>query len=154
MLERGTGWRRASPRNRVRYMTDALKLAAALALLSAPAFAEATDACAAHKFRVAPLLDSAKNPAPWQAGDTVELGFGAQAYSLTLAPSESLAFAPAPERAPKSDTFGAIVSVAPTWRVHHVQIALSDRAWIDVVQNGKAVPSESHSGADGCLLHK
>jgi hypothetical protein len=68
---------------------------------------------------------------------------------LMLRPVAKVAFAPAPGRAPKPDTFGGVYSInvatAGTYR-----IALDAGAWIDLVGNGKAVEPVAHAEGQPC----
>ncbi|QDZ06777.1 hypothetical protein FPZ24_04205 [Sphingomonas panacisoli] len=68
---------------------------------------------------------------------------------LQLQPVEKVAFAPAPDRAPKPGSFGGVyqfnVTTAGTYR-----IALAAAAWIDVVRDGKSLESVAHMEGPPC----
>ena len=72
-----------------------------------------------------------------------------QGTGLMLQPVATVAFAPAPTRAPKPGTFGGVytfnVTTAGTYR-----IALEAGAWIDVVGNGKIIESVAHTEGPAC----
>jgi len=76
----------------------------------------------------------------------VAIGKGA---GLTLQPVEKVAFARAPDRAPKPGSFGGVypfdVATAGTYR-----IALDAGAWIDVVRDGKSLESVAHMEGPAC----
>ncbi|MER8503304.1 hypothetical protein NKH80_11370 [Mesorhizobium sp. M0904] len=77
-----------------------------------------------------------------QSGGALTIG---QAVDFTLAAVDTIGFAVPPERAPAAGTFGATASVAVPLE-GELQISLSNEAWIDVVQDGKAVKSAGFSG--------
>lgn len=68
---------------------------------------------------------------------------------LALQPVKKVAFAPAPSRAPKPETFGGTyqfnVAAAGTYR-----IALSAGAWIDVIRDDKPLKSIAHTEGPPC----
>ena len=68
---------------------------------------------------------------------------------LRLQPVEAVAFAPAPDRAPKPGSFGGVYqfNVATAGTYH---IALQAGAWIDVVHDGKALESVAHTEGPAC----
>ncbi len=120
-------------------------------VLSAPA-ARADEVCAAHKWPAGALL--AADPAPAASGDTLHLAPGPSAFALALSAVGETDFPIPPERAPAPESYGAVVSAAPPEGAGLYAIALSERAWIDVVQGGGIVPSTDFSGAQDCPLHK
>jgi hypothetical protein len=70
-----------------------------------------------------------------------------QAFSLHLAPMADARFVMAPERKPKDDASygGAVLLPAPPASGIY-QVALSQDAWIDIVQNGRYARSVGSSG--------
>ena len=68
-------------------------------------------------------------------------------YKVTLAKDVKLPVAP--QRAPKPDTFAAVLS-APKLAPGLYQITLSAEAWVDVAENGKLVQSTAFSGQSDC----
>ncbi|BAV46289.1 Uncharacterized protein MLTONO_1386 [Mesorhizobium loti] len=117
------------------------------ALLAGTSFAMAEDAgCEAFKWPVTreQALFAAAPATPAGA----ELAVGAAA-DLALVPAEKAGFTLPPERAPAEGTFGAVASVeVPAEGA--IQISLSGEAWIDVIQDGKAVKSAGYSGVKTC----
>ncbi|MBZ9682269.1 hypothetical protein FJ872_31015 [Mesorhizobium sp. B2-5-9] len=80
------------------------------------------------------------------SGATLAVGAAAD---LALVPAEKAGFAVPPERAPAEGTFGAVASVAVPPE-GTIQISLSGEAWVDVIQDGKAVKSSGYSGVKTC----
>jgi hypothetical protein len=71
------------------------------------------------------------------------------AADLALVPADKAGFTLPPERAPAGGTFGAVASVeVPAGGA--IQISLSGEAWIDVIQDGKAIKSAGYSGVKTC----
>jgi hypothetical protein len=68
-------------------------------------------------------------------------------YAVTLAKDVKLPVAP--ERAPKPDTFAAVL-IALKLAPGLYQITLSAEAWVDVAENGKRVKSSAFSGQRDC----
>ena len=116
-------------------------LLAALAplILAAPARAD----CDHFKWSVARERAWFAAPSPPKGGQ-VEPGAG---YALTLAKDVKLPVAP--RRAPKPDTFAAVLT-APKLAPGLYQITLSAEAWVDVAENGKLVTSSDFSGQRDC----
>lgn len=72
-----------------------------------------------------------------------------QGTGLMLDPSDKVAFALTPDRAPKPGSFAGVyqfnVATAGTYR-----IALAAGAWIDVVRDGKSLASVAHMEGPAC----
>jgi len=85
--------------------------------------------------------------APAAASGT-EIAVGAAAH-LALAPADTVAFTVPPEHAPAAGTFGATANVMVPPQ-GEIQITLSDEGWIDVIQDGHAVPAANFSGVKSC----
>ncbi|TPM38254.1 hypothetical protein [Mesorhizobium sp. B2-3-4] len=117
------------------------------AILASTSFALAEDAgCEAFKWPV--TREEALFAAAPSTPSGAKLAVGAAA-DLALVPTEKAGFAVPPEHAPAEGTFGAVasVSVPPDGAI---QISLSGEAWIDVIQDGKAVKSSGYSGVKTC----
>lgn len=85
--------------------------------------------------------------APAQEPPKLALG---RKYALAFQPHDTVTFARPPERAPKeAGTFSGIVTFTPTEEGLY-RIAISQAAWIDAVQGGKAVATESFEGRQSC----
>lgn len=69
--------------------------------------------------------------------------------ALTLVPPAQAALPKAPERAPKSETFAGYVTVGSVSAGHYT-VALSEGAWVDLVQNGEYIKPKAFSGVQGC----
>ena len=73
----------------------------------------------------------------------------AGAFALDLLPVATASLPRAPERVPKPGTFaGAVTFDAPHSGTY--QVALSDVAWIDLIQGDVARKPSAFSGAGGC----
>ncbi len=73
----------------------------------------------------------------------------ASAFALDLVPIAAATLPRAPERVPKPGTFaGAVTFDAPHPGTY--QVALSDAAWIDLIQGSAARKPSAFSGAGGC----
>ncbi|WP_376703899.1 hypothetical protein [Mesorhizobium sp. ISC25] len=115
------------------------------AILAGTSVAMADDAgCAAFKWPV--TREEAPAAPAAQSGADLSVG---EAADVALAPVGTISFTVPPERAPAAGTFGATASVAVPPE-GELQISLSDEAWIDVVQDGKAVKSAAFSGIKTC----
>ena len=116
-------------------------IAAAVVAIAAPAHAD----CEHFKWSVAKEKEWFASPSPLPASSgeaNVNTG-----YTLVL--SRGLALPVAPERAPKPNTFAAVVNV-PKLDAGLYQITLSAEAWIDVAQNGALIKSSDFSGQRDC----
>ena len=117
------------------------------AILAGTSFAMADDAgCTNFKWPVA--REQALFAAAPAAQPGASLAIGAAA-DLKLVPVDTVSFAVPPEHAPALGTFGATanVTVPPEGEL---QISLSGEAWIDVIQDGRAVKSAAFSGVKTC----
>jgi len=86
---------------------------------------------------------------PVKAGDTLAV-WPTGAFTVTLRPGPQADFALPPERKPNADGYGGAVRLPAPAKPGLYQIALSDEAWIDVVQDGRYLRSVSHSGRTDC----
>lgn len=117
------------------------------AILASSGFAAAAGAsCEAFKWPV--TREQALFAAAPAASSGTTLAVG-DAADLALVPAETAGFALPPERSPAEGTFGAVASVeVPPEGA--IQISLSGEAWVDVIQDGKAVKSAGYSGVKTC----
>ena len=129
-----------------------LALAAALLLpgLAGPAYAQTGTGCAAFKWPVAreqAALGAANLPVLTSGAAFPALG---QAVTLSLVPEGSVAYTVKPARPPRANpSYGAELTLDdPAGGT--LEVSLSDEAWIDLVQNGKALRSTAFSGKPGC----
>jgi hypothetical protein len=71
--------------------------------------------------------------------------------SVNLVPFSDAKLPTPPERAPKSrDSFAGFIKVAAPPQAGTYKITLSAAAWVDVVQGGHLIKSDTFSGALGC----
>lgn len=127
-----------------------LILAALVALAPASAAAAPCEGFAWPMAREKAAFEAASaevNPAGTTLG-----AWPAAAETLSLGPGGETDFPMAPERAPKEGTqSGFIVLPAPP-AAGLYQVTLNAKAWIDVVQDGKAVKSGEHSSDRDCPI--
>lgn len=72
--------------------------------------------------------------------------------ALQLEPDAAVPFVLPPERKATSvEGSGGLIAVKDVPRAGTYQVTLSTDAWIDVIQNGKAVPSVAHTGKRDCM---
>jgi hypothetical protein len=99
------------------------------------------------------------------AGDDVTLKSGdempetpAKAIALTLQPAKSVTMpvaAGVKPQAVSADSFSGWFNVAKGVKPGLYQVSLSTNGWIDVIQNGKLVPSKGFTGRQECkAIHK
>lgn len=125
--------------------------AATFLFASIPARAEEPKGCAAFKWpldREATLLRTAANPVMADDGPAKSNGMP---YDLKLVPLAEARLPQPPERKPKSDpsSEGFLLFEAPA-RPGAYQIAISQAAWIDVIQDGHYIKPTAFSGATDC----
>ncbi|MBB5685628.1 homogentisate 1,2-dioxygenase [Sphingobium boeckii] len=72
-----------------------------------------------------------------------------QTRALTLSPIAALTFVVAPGRAADAGTFGAVMTFDVATSGHY-RVALGQGAWIDLVKDGKALTSTTHSHGPAC----
>jgi hypothetical protein len=76
-----------------------------------------------------------------------------QAFELALIPAADVAYALAPAKRKKdagAARFGGMLAFASPEKPGVYQVTLSGEGWIDLVQNGVALPSADHSGVNNC----
>ncbi|CCB67853.1 conserved protein of unknown function [Hyphomicrobium sp. MC1] len=77
----------------------------------------------------------------------------AKAMSLALEPMSAVSFpvAPTGRLKPQGEAYGGVVTFdSPSSAPGAYQFSLEAPAWIDVIQNGKALKSTAHSGKTDC----
>jgi hypothetical protein len=125
-------------------------LVPALVML-APACAQAQDATACDKFK----WSVAREKAWFEGGpQTIESGGDASridtGYAVTLKPVAELRFVTPPMRAPKPDSYGAVLTGPTIDKPGLYEITLSAEGWIDAIQGGEIVKTVNFSGQTGC----
>ena len=127
-----------------------VQLILALALLSAPVLAQATDGCAKFKWSVSRERSAFATPGlqPIESGKPLP-GIMDPAV-VKLKPVAEVAFVAPPGHKPREGTFGAVFMTPPLAVGGTYQITLSDDAWIDVLQDGHTVRSSAFSGSKDC----
>jgi len=85
-----------------------------------------------------------------QSGSTAP-AFPDKALVLDLRPTDSVAFPlPPGGKAKAPNTFGGAISFAGIPTAGLYQVTLSDEGWIDVIQDGRALHAEAHTGKRDC----
>ncbi|MGO8954391.1 MAG: hypothetical protein ACLPWS_09770 [Rhodomicrobium sp.] len=80
------------------------------------------------------------------------LGSFDRGVTLELQPYATVPFVLPPARQPKTaDSYGGVIIFANLPKAGTYQITASAEAWIDVIQNGKAVASTAHTGKRDCV---
>lgn len=74
------------------------------------------------------------------------------AITLALAPGGEKAFPLAPERAPKDGAASGYIALPAPPAPGVYQVSLGGKAWIDAVQDGKALKSGAHASDASCTL--
>jgi hypothetical protein len=138
--------------------TPALSAAALAALLAgagtAPLYAAPQDSspCGAFAWSVAreiKLFDGCAIE-PVMSGAALR-ALPATAVALELQPDVTVEYVLPPGREQSAgDAYGGILSIETVAQAGAYQVTVSEAAWIDAIQNGKAVASTAQSGAEGC----
>lgn len=117
-------------------------------LVAMPALAEEPVGC--DKFKWPLETERALLAKPSQAASGAEATIGA-AFALALAPLADAKLPMAPSRAPKfSDSYAGFLRLSAPPQAGTYRITISDRAWIDVVQDGRELKPGAFTGAKGC----
>lgn len=125
-------------------------LAAVGVFAASGAWAQAPDACTRFKWSVDRERDAFKGKLPTVKSGADYPGVMAGVTAL-LDPQDKVTYRVPPSRAPKAGpAFGAVIAAPPIAAKGVYQITVSDPVWIDVVQNGKALKSDSFTGQEGC----
>jgi hypothetical protein len=123
---------------------------AATMAAQAPAAAQEGGACHDFAWSLTREQDwfAARDLPAIESGGSAAAG---RALVVKLRPVAEVAFAAAPERAPKTpDALGAAVVVDAPGKPGLYQVTLSEEAWIDVVQGGRRLESAAFTGRKGC----
>lgn len=136
-------------------MLRSLLLACAI-LISATASSAAAPAVGCDGF----LWPLATEIAWMKSGDSENVATGAtlpappdgKAVSLSLKPAAEVALPATPTKTPKPGDDKTLAGVVTFENIPqgHYQVTLSAHAWIDVVQNGKALEATGHTGSSDC----
>ncbi len=71
--------------------------------------------------------------------------------AVELQPHPTVDYALPPGREPKTeDSFGGVLTIANVPKAGAYLVTVSSEAWIDVIQNGRALASAAHTGKEGC----
>jgi molybdate transport system substrate-binding protein len=75
-----------------------------------------------------------------------------RAYQLALKPQDAVQFVAKPDKPTMNDgSFAGLVTITPS-KDGMLRVGLSEAAWIDVVANGKSLPSTDHAGSHNCSV--
>lgn len=132
--------------------------AGVLALLLSVAFAASTRAheasgCTGFAWPLGVELEWLKAAVPATPSGTTLVSVPDKAVDLSLAPANTVTLPTPPSGKPEGELvtphagFFAIERVA---KAGLYQVSLSGPGWVDVIQNGKILPVESETGAQGC----
>lgn len=119
---------------------------------SSTAFAAETGGCESFAWPITTELQWLK------ATDSQPVASGAKlpvppekAISLSLEPMSAVSFPVAPTGRMKPEGYGGVVTFDDLGSAPgSYQVTLQFKAWVDVVQNGKALKSTAHSGKSDC----
>ncbi|RTL69323.1 MAG: hypothetical protein EKK41_13945 [Hyphomicrobiales bacterium] len=128
-----------------------LALIGAVYLLAATNPANAQDACATFKWPIEIERGWFADGTPLQvaAGGSVP-EIPDRAIRVTLAPANQTALIVEPRRKPAADSSSGVFAIAGIPAAGTYQVTLSQDAWIEVVQDGAALPAAEFSGVKGC----
>jgi hypothetical protein len=137
-------------------LTDLVRaLTAAMALIAFTAGAHAQDAAGCKA--LAWPLDPERSAFASEKLESVASGaargpWKEQAFTLKLAPQESVAFKvpTGGKHPPKGKVFGGTLSFDAPEQAELYYVTLSSEGWIDVVQNGAGIRSDAHASAKEC----
>ncbi len=135
----------------------AARLGTALALaigLTSPSFAAEPSGCDGFKWPIARELAVLKGPASeLKSGAAIEIS--GKAIRLALGPQADAKLPSPPERLPKepetiASRFAGYVRIDKVPAAGTYTVALSAAAWLDAIQDGKALKPAAFSGATDC----
>ncbi len=127
-----------------------MKIFAAALLLIGTAQAETVAPCTGFQWPMAREV-AAMEAAPGSdtASGTTLGAWPEGAIRVALVPGAEASFPVPPERAPKPETASGTITL-PAATAGKYQVSLSTKAWIDVVQDGKALKSGDHTSDATC----
>ena len=131
-------------------ISRAILTAGLVAILVTSATAEDAPACASFAWSIAREQTAFAAPSLSALASGSALSSEAGAAQLTLKPAAEIALPVPSERPAKPDTFsGFVTATLPAAGTY--QVTLSDEAWIDVSQDGRAtLKPAAHTGKAGC----
>lgn len=88
------------------------------------------------------------SPMPLVVGSSAELVVGRSVQTLLL-PTARVRYSVAPETQGQAGTFGGVIPVTIATAGRY-RVALGAGAWIDVVRNGRTMPSVAHGHGPAC----
>jgi hypothetical protein len=95
-------------------------------------------------------LFAAPEPRTVSSGTTLDM-LPEKAIVLELKPNTAVSYVVQPARQAKSaESSGGIISISNVPKAGSYQVTTSANAWIDVIQNAKAVDSTAHTGQRDC----
>jgi hypothetical protein len=122
--------------------------ALAALLAAAPALAQEPVGC--DKFKWPLDRERAMLATPVAAAPSAKLGPLASAFSLRLAPADTVTLPAPPSRAPKSGTNAGTIAMTALPKAGTYRVTLAGAARVDVIQGGHEIKSSAFSGALGC----
>lgn len=136
-------------------MRIVLLSALAMALLAVPATAQEAD-CANFKWPLNRELTAFKGVGLPVVASGAALPGLVEAAQLKLLPQDQVTYAVAPKRTPKhTPAYGGSFTLPPIASADTYQVTISDDAWIEVVQDGKALKQTGFTGSHSCkAVHK
>ncbi|HWK96279.1 MAG TPA: hypothetical protein VNR39_12740 [Pseudolabrys sp.] len=118
--------------------------------VSSPALAQERTGCDQFKWPLARERALMAKPIDAASGAAIADPFAA-ALKIALAPQADVALPLKPERALREPSaYAGFLRFAAPPRAGTVRITLSANAWIDVIQDDKALPADEFSGVQGC----
>lgn len=123
-------------------------LALVALLMAAPALAQEPAGCDKFKWPLDHERALLAKPSETASGSEATLG---AAVMLALVPLADAKLPVAPSRPPKfPDSYAGFVHVSALPQAGTYRVTLAHGAWIDVIQDGKALKPAAFSGASGC----
>jgi hypothetical protein len=126
---------------------------AVLALSPAALAAEETGGCESFAWPLSTELQWMKAPDSEAVASGAKLPAPpAKAIAFSLEPMNAVTFpvAPTGRLKPNGDVYGGVLTFDGVGAPGLYQVTLQTGGWVDVIQNGKALKSTSHSGKSDC----
>jgi hypothetical protein len=119
-----------------------------IALLALPAGAAEPSGCDHFKWSLEREKALLAKPVAIASGRAASLATG---ENLSLAPQAAAKLPQAPSRPPKfPNSYAGFVTFTGPPNAGIYRVTLTRGAWVDVVQDGRRLPSVDHTGARGC----